>query len=348
MLSNVSCDVGSTRHVVEGWLRRNGTGAGVDGKSVTVSVNDTRYGFTTGQYGHFALDRDFPPVEDQNTTYAITALFEGDQPVNATAWANAMDGTCFAACTTTQFGYKPAFNSTSIRVEPPVTEKTVPTKSPEEMQKEAETDGGLMIWHEFSWWFPWYRCHLKIKCTLPQGQLYMDYGWSPLPFGQTFECNAVAALIINDLANKVYGTGQQVLWDFVKGYIVGQFIQLVASAALGKTVCGVVVAVLAYIGYCALETYNLYRNSGNDPCAWLAAFLSSAFGGTLGLLKEGLNKVVGFITAAGRRLLGEISHIMNSFWARTLDFFNITGIAFALVDFAFSAYDLVQYKTLVG
>jgi hypothetical protein len=93
---------------------------------------------------------------------------------------------------------------------------------------------------------------------------------------------------------------------------------------------------------------NLYVNSGNDPCAWLAAFLASAISGTFGLFETKLYSFLQFLYAAGRRLLGEISNIMNSFWARGLNFFEITGIAFSLIDFSFMVWYLVQFVALVS
>jgi hypothetical protein len=39
--------------------------------------------------------------------------------------------------------------------------------------------------------------------------------------------------------------------------------------------------------------------------------------------------------------------VMNSFWARGLNFFHITGIAFALIDFAFMVFYLSMYLALI-
>ena len=337
LVLNVTRDVNSTRHVVEGWLRRNGTGAAVSGKPITISVNDTRYGFTTDQCGYFVLDRDFPPVEDQNTTYTITALFEGDQPVNATAWAKTMDGQSFAACTTTQFGYKPAANSTSIRVEPPVTEKTVPTKSPEEVQEEAEDSGWFRTDHEFSWWFPWYRMHFVLNVQLPPyGTLRIDYGWSALPFGLTLKVNDVFGRLFNDVAV-----------NFVENYIVSTIaatiIKHVAAGIAGRTIAGIGCAIGMYLFFTLTQMLIEYAIFGNDAKTWLVCFISSAIACFMDLITKFLD-VVSFLTAIGRKIVNAITHTLNSMWARGLNFFDITGILFNFIDYAIMVYYLQLYK----
>jgi hypothetical protein len=64
-------------------------------------------------------------------------------------------------------------------------------------------------------------------------------------------------------------------------------------------------------------------------------------------LAETTVTVMGFLTATSRRVLGKISHVMNSFWARGLNFFDITGIAFSLIDFALMLFYLTQYLAAI-
>jgi hypothetical protein len=287
---------------------------------------------------------------DERFNSTIENLFHGDNAIDFTLCALTPGDTQYAVCTTLQYSqYKPAANTTLLTVEPQAAQETQPYKTPEEVQQEAENSGWFSIWHEFSWWYPWYRCHLVVNATLSQGVLWMDYGWTPLPSlpplppflqGPTFECNDVAASVLNQIAIDV-------LFDLVKGYITAKLIQHGAAVLLGKTLIGAVVAVATYTATCLIQTWQLYANSGNNPDAWLAAFISSAIGGTFGLFEAKLYNLIQFLTAAGRRLLGEISHIMNSFWARGLNFFEITGIAFSLIDFAFMAFYLVQFVTMV-
>jgi len=93
------------------------------------------------------------------------------------------NGTNYHVCTTTFYGYKPSAASTSITVQPLSTTLTKPEKTPEELEEEAEQAGWLSIWHEFSWWPPWYRLHIKITID----NLTIDIGFNPLlPVGETW------------------------------------------------------------------------------------------------------------------------------------------------------------------
>ena len=92
------------------------------------------------------------PVDNKPTSYQIEAVFNGDNALNLTGLATLPNGTQYAVCTTLQyFGYKPAGNCTWLTVEPQSTQVMQQTKTPEQMQKEAQQSGWLSIWHEFSW-----------------------------------------------------------------------------------------------------------------------------------------------------------------------------------------------------
>jgi len=89
-------------HTVSGRLLCDGQP--VSSKLVRLKINETEFNLTTSANGFFSLVRDLQPKNNQSTLYMITASFEGDLPLNATVWANALDGTSYAACTTIQFG----------------------------------------------------------------------------------------------------------------------------------------------------------------------------------------------------------------------------------------------------
>jgi hypothetical protein len=81
---------------------------------------------------------------DEMLAHHIQAVFEGDEPCNATAYATTPDGTEYAVCTTLQyFGYKPASNTAILTVEPQSTQVMTQTKTPEQLQQEAEDSGWL-------------------------------------------------------------------------------------------------------------------------------------------------------------------------------------------------------------
>ena len=76
----------------------------------------------------------------------------------------------------------------------------------------------------------------------------------------------------------------------------------------------------------------------------MTAFLSTAFGAFMDLILQGLNDVGQWLTAISRSIVGEIGSTLNSMWARGLDFFDITGIAFDFIDFAL----MIGYLKLYG
>jgi hypothetical protein len=108
LLLSVSRDYSSAKHVIEGWLKSNG--AGVTGENVAISINGTSVDTAvTGNGGYFSYERDLQPECTRNSptsgnaTYTVTASFTGDTAVSATAWANMLDGTSYAACSTVQY-----------------------------------------------------------------------------------------------------------------------------------------------------------------------------------------------------------------------------------------------------
>ena len=90
-------------------------------------------------YRGYSLSLGLPPADNKPTLYRLSASFEGDIPTSATSY-HTINGTLYAVCTTTQYGCKPASNSTVLRVEPQTTEATTPTKTSEEMQPYLSAD----------------------------------------------------------------------------------------------------------------------------------------------------------------------------------------------------------------
>jgi hypothetical protein len=79
------------------------------------------------------------------TSYNIRAVFEGDEPCNATAYGYTPNGTEYAVCTTVQYGFKPSSNNTWLTVEPQSTQVMQQTKTPEQTQAEAESSGWFRV-----------------------------------------------------------------------------------------------------------------------------------------------------------------------------------------------------------
>jgi hypothetical protein len=123
-----------------------------------------------------------PCIENENYGPSSTLtemLFHGYNAINFTLYALKPDDTQYAVCTTLQyFGSKPAANTTMLTVEPQTTHETAPTKTPEQMQQEAEQNGWLKpprAW--FSWWYPWFRLYYTLVYN---GIDVLDVGLSPL------------------------------------------------------------------------------------------------------------------------------------------------------------------------
>jgi len=118
------------------------------------------------------------PLNNNPTTYQIQAVFDGDTPTSATAYAT-VNGTEYAVSTTIRYGYKPAGNSTCLTVQPQSTEATTPTKTPEQLEQQAKNDGWLTTENEFTWQYPWYRLHIKFNMNGAK----IDVGFNPVLLG---------------------------------------------------------------------------------------------------------------------------------------------------------------------
>lgn len=214
ILLNVTKEDSSTNHLIEGWLMWKSSG--VADKAVKLKVNDTDYAVTTGSNGYFSLSLNLQPQDNNATTYIITASFEDEatQPINAIAWAYALDGQQFAACTTIQYGYKPSSNTTVLTVDPRVTELMRLAKSPEEMQRQMEQNSQLQIWHEWSWWYPWYRLHYVGKYN---GQIMIDVGVAIFPFSDS------GSFPDTQLKRKTDEWFVKVLWNVLQGVVATEF-----------------------------------------------------------------------------------------------------------------------------
>ena len=175
LLLNATRDPSGSNHTIEGWLKYGS--APVSNKMISIKVNETSYSVQTDSQGHFVKVLGLQTVNNSTSTlYVISASFNGDTAVTATAQGETLDGQDYPACTTIQYNdYKPSANSTSLVIEPQASQVKQQTKTPEQMQQEAEQGGGLTIWHEFSWTYPWYRLHIKMHVNPT-----IEVGFNPL------------------------------------------------------------------------------------------------------------------------------------------------------------------------
>jgi len=156
------CSFNSSEYSVSGVLYGGEYGSGFAGRPIKIYLNDTVVDtVTTGEYGIFDWTRNFDPG-NTSVTYMVQVVYEGQGNATAVLNGTSFDGKPYTRCTTQYCTYKPAANVTQFVVEPETTRDSVPAKSQEEMQKDAEQSGGLTFWHEFSWWYPWYRLHIEL------------------------------------------------------------------------------------------------------------------------------------------------------------------------------------------
>jgi len=223
---------------------------------IEVKVNGTSLGYVeTGLDGGYSFLITLPPVNYNLTGYQIELVYHGSNSLDLRGLAKTPDDTEYAVCTTLQyFPYKPASNNAMLTVEPQSTEIMTSTKTPEEMQQEAEDSGWLSTWHEWSWWYPWYRLHVKVNVNPT-----IDVGFNPvLPFGETWNWEGLE--VFADVVAEIW---EEVMLDFM-----GVFISY--TIAKGLSIWNLVGGLLA---------------EGIKGAFQYALFLPEFFGATEGSLK---------------------------------------------------------------
>jgi hypothetical protein len=171
----------STVHVLFGRLASYGQG--VDYELIDILINGTLYNtILTDENGCFCLELNLQPSNTSEATYSLEAVFEGETSQSVTSYFHMSNGTEYAICTTIYYEFKPSSYSVLLTVSPQSTDTMTPTKTPEEVQQEAKDSYWLREWHEFTWWYPWYRLHVEIYFEDPT---IIDVGFSPiLPGGE--------------------------------------------------------------------------------------------------------------------------------------------------------------------
>jgi hypothetical protein len=145
------------------------------------------------------------------TVAAETRLLLDVEKDNATSYMQTVNGTQ-PFCTTTYYGYQPATNTTTLTVSPQSTDTATPTKTPEELQHEAEDSEWYRTEHEFTLWFPFYRLHLFY---VYEGEDQVDFGLSIIPGANIVfiydSFQTLIAEVLNDIAR-----------DVLKAWLIGE------------------------------------------------------------------------------------------------------------------------------
>ena len=117
------------------------------------------------------------------------------------------------------------------------------------MQADAEDSGWLSIWHEFTWWYPWYRLHIQMNVN-PR----IHIGFNPLlPGGETWDWEGLE--FFSNLNEEFV---QELLVD-----IIGIFIGYVV--AKGLSLWNWVGAAIALSAKFILQLVFLYPDWNNAP-----------------------------------------------------------------------------------
>lgn len=182
------------------------------------------------------------------------AVFEGEDPRNVTSYLYTPNGTRYAACTFIYHYYAPAANAATVTVEPHSTQVVAasnmtttedgveidPPKPPAQMQKEAEQGGGLSVWHEWSWWYPWYRLHVKVHVNPT-----IDVGFNPiLPGGEVAEWNGLE--FFSSLGSEVVQLIAIEAFGLIGTYLLAKY------ASIGSFLTGIaieIVKILIQVGF---------------------------------------------------------------------------------------------------
>jgi hypothetical protein len=213
----------------------------------------------------------------------------------------------------------------------------------EQMQKDAKSSGWFGMSPEFTLFYPWFRLHYKLNVNLPQGNPELDYGWSPLPFGESSSANSTALASIMNATTE--GENPEKLATFFVAIAVPFIIQATVCYTLGYGPWAIAIATLAYGVFLATYTLSNYEIASGNPNALLMQFMSVAFVemASLFVVPSGFVGVANLLSTAARLVLGEIQCPLQALHALKMGFFAITTAIFALMDFAVMVFFLSMY-----
>jgi hypothetical protein len=248
-------------------------------------------------------------------------VFARGTPTSATAYA-VINGTEYAVSTTIRYGSKPASNVTMLTVSPQSTEATTPTKTPEQMQQEAQQNGWLSISHEFSWSWPFYRLHLNMT-TSP----YVEFIFTPLALDLNMKIHDE-----QDFQSKIEDAFD-LSWDLAIDMLVGKFAALAVAKVLGQsslTALGLAIAVYAGASFLLGILANANQR---DARTWLIAYLGCVLSAG-GQVAYNCLKFIKWGSAIVGKFLYEVYDVWHAWWGAGIGWGLITDFLFVLVDIA--------------
>jgi len=205
-------------------------------------VFDDRFMGETLGYPSFSFDVDLKPVGNAATPYEVLACFEDNFtiPTNCTAWSKTPDGQDYAACTTVQYGYKPATKSISLTVTYQSTTITDPD-DPEQLQQKLQASFMINTVLRFSLGYPWFWLETSIihaasqltivTCTSLFDGWLQDYAGLENPLYRIFagvsidEVNILTSVAVSSITATLVGfVGGWLTTLIASGSILGSFL----------------------------------------------------------------------------------------------------------------------------
>ena len=283
----------NTDHTVYARLvRANDSSPLPSGQLIKLDVSGAPYMLTTNSSGHATQPLNLVAVGGQSTTYQVRAVFEGAGFKTSNLTIPDPYGRDYLVCTTMQWDFKSSQNSVTLIVEAPKTDTTVsepaspednvtvtqtpetttvtvpPPKTPEQIQAEAEQNGWLQIWPEFSWSYPWFRLHVKISINPT-----IEVAFNPvLPGGEWWNWTTAGLQLFAEVTEEIW---QDIILD-----LVGVFISYATAKALSF---GSIAVGLIAEGVKAAFQYGFLWASWNDMSKMLAMSLANFIMGLVAL-----------------------------------------------------------------
>jgi hypothetical protein len=216
--------------------------------------------------------------------------FNGTNPQSANLTALDPYGDQYVICTTNQYDLSPSTNSSTLAVLLQTTDAITAAKTTKQMQQEAEQNGTLRVYNEWSWCFPWYRAHCV---SVYEGRNQFDQGISPIPFvGATL---TVAPSFLNMVSTFWW----RIAWPIAAAVASAEFYALLASNGGPE---GFLVALAVSQGL----KWGVLWVRWNDVNGLVSALMGNVFAIAMGLVRSGFDFVEDFL-----KLLNGIADISD-------------------------------------
>jgi hypothetical protein len=199
-----------------------------------------------------------------------------------------------------------------LTVDPQSTIATTPTKTPEQMQQEAQQGGWWPVFeNDFYWRYPFYQ--LKVKLTSFQPEV--DIVVTPLALDIAIQiCDETEfARAVEDN----FGIG----YDIALGQLIAHGAAAAAAHFFGKSSWTSVVAAVLLNTAAQMLIAVAANYMWKDARTWYIAYMGALISiGAESLLKLFNGRLFKFFSTICQKRIGTITHEFNFFWAKSLRF----------------------------